>query len=223
MASVISEPVAAETFAELWERLGRVPLERIRMRPAPGSATPADVLRLMDARDKRLCELVDGVLVEKAMGQRESRLALRLGQKMLNYLDQHDRGIAVGADGPTQLAEDQVRFADLAFISYDRIPEGADPDEPMPDWIPNLAVEVISPGNTKREMQRKLEDFFAAGVELVWYIDPEKRIVRVYTDVDECKIQKEGDTLDGGHVMPGFRVPIRELFQKARKIRPRRR
>ena len=69
-------------------------------------------------------------------------------------------------------------------------------------------------------MLRKLKDFFAAGVELVWYIDPAKRTVRVYTGVDDCTILKNGDTLDGGDVLPGFRVSIRELFEKARKIRP---
>ena len=220
MASVLSEPTSVETFADLWERLGKVPLDRILMHPAPGTATPADVLRLADAAEKRLCELVDGVLVEKAMGQRESRLAFWLGHKIANYLDEHDRGIAFGADGPSQLSEVQVRFPDLGFIAYDRIPAGADPDTPMPDWIPNLAIEVISPGNTKGEMLRKLKDFFAAGVELVWYIDPAKRTVRVYTSVDDCTILKNGDTLDGGDVLPGFRVSIRELFEKARKIRP---
>jgi Uma2 family endonuclease len=167
-----------------------------------------------------LCELVDGVLVEKTMGQRESRLAFWLGSKLGNYLDKHDLGIAFGADGPSLLDVDQVRFPDLAFISYDRIPEDADPDTPMPDWVPNLAIEVISPGNTRGEMTRKLRDYFEAGVELVWYIDPAKRTVRVYTAVDHYKTLREDATLDGGHVLPGFEVSIRELFRKASKIRP---
>lgn len=220
MASVISEPATAETLADLWDRLGRVPLNRILANPPPGTATPADVLRLADAADKRLCELVDGVLVEKAMGQTESRLGFWLRHKLASYLEEHDIGIAFGADGPSQLDEDQVRFPDVGFISYDRIPSDADPDTPMPDWVPNLAIEIISPGNTKGEMDRKLRDYFAAGVELVWYINPAKQIVQVHTSVDDCTTLKADDVLDGGTVLPGFRVSIRELFARGRKVRP---
>ena len=82
-----------ETFAEVWERLGNVPLNRIRMFPLPGTATVADVERLCNREPKCLCELVDGVLVEKAFGHFESRLAARLIQLLGGFLDDHDLGI----------------------------------------------------------------------------------------------------------------------------------
>jgi Uma2 family endonuclease len=201
-------------------RIGDVPLDRILAHPAPGEATPADVLRLCDGEPKRLCELVDGVLVEKAMGHRELRLAYWLGIQIGKYLEVHNLGILTGADGPYSLEEDQIRFPDVAFIAWNDIPSDADPGTPMPDWRISLAVEVISPGNTRDEMKRKLKDYFAAGVELVWYLYPIERVVRVYTSEEDCQTLTDADELDGGDVLPGFRVSVRELFDAGQLRRP---
>jgi Uma2 family endonuclease len=91
---------------------------------------------------------------------------------------------------------------------------------PIPDWVPNLVAEVLSPGNTVDEMDRKLREYFDAGVQLVWYIDPRNRTVRVYTSYDDFTTLTEGDELDGGSVLPGFRLSIRELFELALKLHP---
>jgi Uma2 family endonuclease len=213
-------PSEIESLADLLHRLGDIPLERILTRPALGTATPADVLRLCDGEPKRLCELVDGVLVEKAMGQRESRLALELSRLLGNYLKVHNLGILTGADGPHTLEDDQIRFPDVAFIPWDRIPPDADPGTPMPDWIPSFAVEVISPGNTRGEMQRKLKDYFAAGVALVWYVYPKERVVYVYTSEADCRTLTESDSLEGGLVLPGFQLSVRQLFEAGEFRRP---
>ena len=209
-----------ETFAEVWERLGNVPLNRIRMFPLPGTATVADVERLCNREPKCLCELVDGVLVEKAFGHFESRLAARLIQLLGGFLDDHDLGIVAGADGPHRVLPDQVRFPDVAFIGYDQIPADADPNTVVPDWIPSLAVEVISESNTKAEMARKLKDYFEAGVKLVWYVDTPNRTVRVYHAPETFVTKGEGDELDGETVLPGFRVAIRDWFDRALRVRP---
>ena len=119
-----------------------------------------------------------------------------------------------------QILADQVRFPDVAFIAYDRIPEGADPATPIPNWIPSLAVEVLSAGNTKAEMARKLRDYFEAGVELVWYVDPTDRTVRVYHSPEAVTTLSEADDLDGEQLLPGFRLSIRDWFDRASRIRP---
>lgn len=209
-----------ETIAEMWERLGSVPLNRIRMFPPPGTATVEDVERLCNREPKCLCELVDGVLVEKAMGHVESRLAARLIQILGGYLDDHDLGIVAGADGPHRLLPDQVRFPDVAFIAYENIPEDADPKTAVPDWIPSLAVEVVSESNTKAEMARKLKDYFDAGVKLVWYVDPPTRSVWVYHSPEDFVTKSEHEELDGEDVLPGFRVSIRDWFDRALRVRP---
>ncbi len=216
-----TELAPPETLAELMDRLGNVPLDRIRMIPVPGTATVDDVLRLCDREPKRLCELIDGVLVEKVMGHEEARLATWLGIHLGKFLEEHDLGIVVGADGPHRVLPEQVRFPDLAFIAYGNIPEEADPHTAVPSWVPTLAVEVISKKNTKAEMARKLRDYFEAGVELVWYVDPPTRSVRVYRSPADCVTLTDADMLDGENVLPGFQVSIREWFDRASRVRPR--
>lgn len=218
---IATELAPPETLAELMDRLGNVPLDRIRMIPVPGTATVDDVLRLCDREPKRLCELIDGVLVEKVMGHEEARLATWLGIHLGKYLEENDLGLVVGADGPHRVQPEQVRFPDLAFIAYGNIPEGADPHTAVPSWIPTLAVEVISKKNTKAEMARKLRDYFEAGVELVWYVDPPTRSVRVYRSPADCVTLTDADMLDGENVLPGFQVSIREWFDRALRVRPR--
>ncbi len=217
---IATEHEQLETLADLLDRLGNVPLERIRLHPFPGTATIDDVLRLCDREPKRLCELVDGVLVEKVMGHQESRLAAWLIFVLRTYLMEHDLGIVSGADGPHQILFDQVRFPDVAFIAFDRIPEDADPSTPVPHWIPSLAVEVLSVGNTRAEMARKLRDYFEAGVELVWYVDPTDRTVRVYHSPEAVVTLTEADDLDGEQILPGFHLSIRDWFEQALRIRP---
>lgn len=218
MTSLHTPPIS---LTDLLQRVGDVPLERIVHDPAPGTATAIDALRLCDGEPKRLCELVDGVLVEKSMGRRESLIGARLIFLIQSYLQENNLGEITGADGPYQLLEDQVRFPDVAFLSWDRLPPDADPRSPMTAAAPNLAVEVLSPSNTRKEMQRKLEDYFAAGVELVWYIDPDDCTIDVFTAVDQKQTLREDDMLTGGTVLPGFQIAIKEIFESGERRRPK--
>src|SRR5262249_45123031 len=144
-----------KTLADLRERLGGIALERIWFHPAPGTAAEKDVIEA-EARENRLCELVDGTLVEKAMGFEESRIAIELEYLVKAYLRQNDLGICVGADGMMRIAPGLVRIPDVSFISWDRLPGRESPPEPLPDLAPDLAVEVLSEGNTRLEMARKV-------------------------------------------------------------------
>src|SRR5271165_2906597 len=148
MPPATTAPPVIKTLADLRKRLGGVPLERIWFHPAPGTATEKDVIEAED-RENRLCELVDGTLVEKAMGFEESRLAGELLYLVKSYLDQNDLGICVGADGMMRIAPGLVRIPDLSFISWDRLPGRESPRVPIPDLAPDLAVEVLSEGNTR--------------------------------------------------------------------------
>src|SRR5262249_15518617 len=134
-----------------------------------------------DAADKRLFELVDGVLVEKTMGMIESIIASKLGQHFWNYLDQHDRGIAFSTDGPFRVRVGRIRMPDAGFVSWERLPGQELPDDPILDAIPDVAAEVISKGNTRKELESKLEDYFTSGVRLVWFIYPKTQTAVVYT------------------------------------------
>ncbi|HQU41588.1 MAG TPA: Uma2 family endonuclease, partial [Pirellulales bacterium] len=90
-------------------------------------------------------------------------------------------------------------------------------EEPVPNIVPDLAVEVLSEGNTKPEMDRKLDDYFGAGVRLVWFVEPRKKTVEVFTGKDESTVLDENATLSGGDVLPGFSMPLRPLFAKPKK------
>ncbi|MDP6504057.1 MAG: Uma2 family endonuclease, partial [Planctomycetota bacterium] len=175
-----------ETLEELIDRLGSVGLDRIRLVPPPGTATKQDVLDVHD-KTNRLFELVDGVLVEKAMGFYESRIANALIGIVEGFLRQNDIGITVGADGMMQLAPGLVRMPDVAFLSWDKFPNREIPEDPIPELAPDLAVEVLSLSNTRAETERKTREFFEAGVRLVWIMDPRKKMVDVYTSPDEFK------------------------------------
>jgi Uma2 family endonuclease len=213
MATAIDTEERQDTLAELLERLGQIPLERIRLRPPPGTATEADVLAALEAPRKRLCELIDGVLVEKAMGFRESRLAVFVIRVLDLFVSARNLGLVTAPDGTIRLWAGRVRIPDVAFFSWDRLPGRRVPDEPIPTLAPDLAVEILSRSNTPGEMLLKRQDYFAAGVRLVWEVDPEARRLHVYTTPEEPSATlTEGDTLDGGAVLPGFMLPLRELF-----------
>jgi Uma2 family endonuclease len=211
MATVHHTKTSAWTAADLVERFGPILLARIIRTPAPGEATVEDVTRL-ETHEDRLCELIDGVLVEKAMGFIESWLASRIVTLLNNYLASHAIGIATGADGMMQIMPDQIRIPDAAFVSWANLENSGFPDEAAPLMAPDLAVEVISPGNTQREMERKLEEYFEAGVRLVWYVEPREKKVTVYTRPDAAVELGEADQLTGGEVLPGLVIELKELF-----------
>lgn len=207
--STISPPI--KTFADLLNRLGGVPLERIRFRPFPGTATVKDIIDI-ERQEGKLCELVDGVLVEKVMGYTESGLAAFLIGLLNAFVIPRNLGLVTGADGTVELMANLVRIPDVAFTHWDRLPGRQPPTVPIPQLAPNLAVEVLSRSNTRGEMRVKRQDYFTAGVELVWEIDPNARTVAVYTSVTDVTRLTATDTLDGGSVLPGFTLLLQDLF-----------
>jgi Uma2 family endonuclease len=201
------------TFDDVLERLGRIDPKRVRLVPAPGTATEEDVVRL-GRKEARLFELIDGVLVEKIMGAKESFLAGLLLHMLSDFVNPNQLGFLLGADGTLRILPRMVRIPDVAFVSRQRWASPFVPDEPIPDLVPDLAVEVISEGNTPGEMRRKLKDYFLAGVQLTWFVDPARRTVEVYTAPDQARRLREHQTLDGGTVLPGFSVPLKTLFAR---------
>jgi Uma2 family endonuclease len=199
------------TLTELTTRLGPMPSWRIRTNPPPGSATPADVLRIHRA-EHRLCELSDGILVEKDMGYEESVIAGRLLTFLNNFVIPRRLGLVTGEAGMMKINSRTVRIPDVAFVSVQRLPAGSMPTEAMPRLVPNLAVEVLSRGNTVEEMQTKRMDYFLAGVELMWVVDPRSRTVEVWTSQNSSVTLKDSQFLTGGSVLPGFRLKVKQLF-----------
>lgn len=199
-------PPKTKTLADLIRELGGISPKRIRMDPPPGKATVKDV------EANKCCELLDGTLVEKAMGYPESILAAALIEMLRRFVRPRRLGIITGPDGTLELFPNLVRLPDVAFISWKRLPGRKVPKEAVPALAPDLAVEVLSKGNTRREMARKRKEYFEAGVRLVWIVDHVKRTVTVYTSATELTILTDAHTLDGGDVLPEFSVPVKDIF-----------
>jgi Uma2 family endonuclease len=117
-----------------------------------------------------------------------------------------------------RIAPGLVRIPDLSFINWDKLPGRESPIEPIPDLAPDLAVEVLSEGNTKSELTRKVREYFEAGVRLVWLIDPRKRTAQVFSTPEKSVLVRADQFLDGADVLPGFILPLAEFFDHGRRL-----
>jgi Uma2 family endonuclease len=213
-------PTTFANAAEMQERLGGIPLERIRMTPSPGTATVEDLLE-QQARCDVTLELVDGTLVEKAMGSWESTLSAMLIHILQAHLDEHDLGLLFQGDGQLRIEFDLVRSPDVSFVSWDQLPDPDLPDEALWRVHPDLAVEVLSRSNRPGEMDRKRRECLDAGARLVWMIDPEQRTATIHRPEGEPQTIDENGLLDGGDVLPGFALRLGDLFDRATRGRKR--
>jgi Uma2 family endonuclease len=195
----------------LADNFGPIPLSRICTNPPPGLGTEEDVIRFNE-RENRLFELVQGVLVEKAMGTYKSMLAVEIAAQLRNFVKPRKLGTVVGADSLLRLHSGLVRIPDVAFLSMEKFPKGRFPKEKIAPIAPDIAVEVLSDSNTRKEMNAKLQEYFTAGARLVWYVDPKRRELQVFSSVTSSQTLSERDTLDGGDVLKGFALSIHDLF-----------
>ncbi|MBI2808586.1 MAG: Uma2 family endonuclease [Planctomycetes bacterium] len=196
------------SVSDLLRRLA-VPAERILLDPRPGFATEADAIRA------RHCELIDGTLVEKAMGYYESRLAVAVIYFLERYLDNNPLGFLLDGSGMIRVTKEQIRLPDVSFFSWDHFPDRKLPAGQVLGMVPDLPVEILSPTNTPAEMTRKRREFCAGGAKLVWEVNPATRSVEVFTAPDVSTTLKGDETLDGGDVLPGFRLSIHDWFARA--------
>jgi Uma2 family endonuclease len=173
--------------------------------------TAEDLLAMPD--DGKRYELVEGELIEMSPSSRyHSRDGLRIASQLLSFVEAHELGEAFGADAGFILRRnpDTVRAPDAAFVLKERLVELD--DEGFLPLAPDLAVEVVSPSNTVNEMSRKVHEYLDAGTSIVWVVEPLRRQVAVYTPEPVVRIYRDGDTLDGGDVIPGFTLSVTYIF-----------
>lgn len=220
MATRVTEYEGPPSLAEVVKKLGGVSLKRIWSHPAPGTATEKDLLAAQRHPRGKLLELVDGVLVEKAVGTRAGYLAGLVFLKIGVFLQQHKIGRVLPGDSSLRLIPGLVRVPDVSFISKVQIPGGKFPRDAIASLYPDLAVEVLSRSNTRGEMQRKLKDLFLSGTRLVWVIDPKPETAKVYRAPDVAQDVGKTGTLDGEDILPGFSIKLDELFAEADEAFP---
>ena len=162
----------------------------------------------------RRLELVKGKVYEMApAGGRHGYAAMNTGILMGGHVRLNGLGWVFAAETGFILRRDPdtVRAPDVAFVTQSRLGVHEIPDGFI-SVIPDLVVEVVSPGDTRREVREKIEDWLRAGVRLVWVIYPVTRSATVYRSLDDVAHLTENDTLDGEDVVPGFACRVVELF-----------
>lgn len=206
-------------LAELVHSIGSLPLTRILLNAPCGLALESDVVWLI-AQERQFAELIDGTLVEKAMGSFEDLIASVLLARLHAFVEPRRLGVVVGGGCIIRVAPEQLRLPDVSYISFSRIPDRVALTESIWDLAPDLAVEIISKGNTRDEMARKLHEFFAAGVRLIWFIYPKSRTAEVFKNnsIEPARILEASESLDGEDVLPGFNVVINELFKNIDQV-----
>lgn len=158
-------------------------------------------------------ELVDGQLVEKVMGAEEQSIDSDLLSWLSPYVREHGLGRAVMECKFALPKVGNNRIPDLAYVSYDEWPKSKGrPKGPFWPIAPDLAVEIISPTDVGRDSMDKVKEYFTAGCKAVWVVWPNLEQIHVYSSPKSVKIYGITDTLEGDPVVPGFRLPLIELF-----------
>jgi len=210
--------VPIRTVADLLERLGDIPPERVIMTPSPGTATEEDVLRLLGNPTRKVrAELIDGTLVEKHMGWLSSLVAMVLGHRLVSFIEATNLGVVAGADGPYRMTGGNVRMPDLSFVPWELIPEDFTAHEKIADLPPVLAVEILSDSNTPKEIATKLAEYFARGCKLAWVIDPATETATAHTSAKRGRAIPADGELTGGKVLPGFALKLSDLFAATKR------
>lgn len=176
----------------------------------------ATAFALDDDADK-LYEVVDGQLEAKEMGtMRHSGVGIRLIVRLAGHVETHNLGGVYGPDATFQIGSNE-RLPDVSFLSAARMPEGGELDEKCP-VAPDLAVEVISPIESWIKVNRKLREYFSAGVQQVWLVSLELHEIHVYDSPKLMTVLTEEDELTNEALLPGFRLHINELFQQPTSV-----
>lgn len=177
----------------------------------PARLTAEEVLDLPD--DER-GELVRGELVrESPPSYDHGSVAGNLLFHLRRFVEGRRLGRVVGEAGfVVERGPDTVRGPDVSFVSAERdaVHRGR---RGYFEGAPDLAVEVLSPGNTRREMSAKIREYFAAGGRRIWIVDPAGRTVTVHAPGEVPRVVTTADRLDGGDLLPGFSLPVRKIFE----------
>ncbi|MEP7292332.1 MAG: Uma2 family endonuclease [Chloroflexota bacterium] len=164
----------------------------------------------MPENQNRILELIDGEIVEKMPSFTPSRIAMDIVFFFKLYLRDHDIGYVTGEAGGYTMSDGNVFNPDVGYISKLRLPDVPSRESPVP---PDLAVEVKSPTDKKRAIRRKAERYLELGTRMVWLVFPDEQIVEVYVQGDEdVQTLTIDGILDGSDLLPGFTLPVRELF-----------
>ncbi len=181
-----------------------------------GSISWPSIQEQIDALPRdRLFEIVDDQVLEiPSMGMLATTFASVLVSFINAYAMPKRLGLAIGEGLYRFSPERPQRRPDVSFIASNAWPANltALSDPPSLTAVPALAVEVVSPTNTSSEIEEKRQEYFDAGVKVVWIVHPIPRTIHVYRSARDCHVIDASGSLDGGEAIPGFQVKVSELF-----------
>ncbi|MSR60514.1 MAG: Uma2 family endonuclease [Planctomycetaceae bacterium] len=143
-----------------------------------------------------------------------------LGSALLNFFEKHDLGIVLGAAAPLRYRPGLIRTPDVSFFAWRHFSKRKLPKGWSLKLAPDLSIEILSPDNSNQEMELKRKECFSAGTKVVWEIDPKTRTIAVYRSPNRSTTITERGTLDGGKVLPGFKLRVKDLFKRAGEQEP---
>jgi Uma2 family endonuclease len=173
-------------------------------------ATEADLLRT--PRDGRKYELVDGEIRVSPAGFRHGQVILRLTVRIDAFVRERGLGYVCESSTGFRLPGGNVRSPDVSFVGTGRFENERPPDD-FANLAPDLAVEVLSPGDSPRHVLDKVGEYLQAGVRLVWVIDPQRERGAVYRSLTHVRELRSEDAFDGEDVLPGFSVTLADLLR----------
>lgn len=175
----------------------------------------AEDLEAMGSEAEKRFEIIDGVLVEvEGMGGRHGKVNTRIVVDLGGFVLSHELGELFSADTRFKIKHDPdvVVMPDISFIRADRLPPGEIWDQTVP-IPPDFATEIASPNDTDAAVRRKAQRLLDAGVRLVWIVWPRRQEVSVLWPDHPEVVFGLGDELDGGDVIPGYRLPVATIFR----------
>jgi len=161
-------------------------------------------------------DLIAGELIKQMPANFEHGwLAAQIAWILLNFVKPRRLGLVLGAETGFKLAvnPDHVLGPDVAFVRADRVPAQRERRRFL-QLAPDLAVEVISPSDSARLVTDKVMDYLDHGVPLVWVVDPVRRTITIWNSDRTARLLREGEELDGGEVLPDFRVAVAAIFEE---------
>ena len=174
-----------------------------------GPATLDDLLQCPE--DGRKYELVDGEIVVSPAGFHHAELVVKIACIIATFLEASPIGRVLGDNLGISFPNGNLRSPDVTFVSNEKLPAGESP-EGFGKFIPDLAVEVLSPHDSLRHIGQKIGEFLECGVPLVWLVDPGRQTVTAYRSLSQTEQFSSADIISAEPVLPGFSCPVSRFF-----------
>ena len=158
------------------------------------------------------CELVEGELRMAPTGFNHEDITVQLTARLHAFVTKYKLGIVCGSNLGCWMQSGNLLCPDVSFISRVRVPRSVEDRQRYFHGAPDLVIEVVSPWDRDARLREKMADYFASGARRAWVVNSREKSALVYTAADAMRLLRLTDALDGEDVLPGFRLPLAELF-----------